>query len=79
MSNCLFFVGNNLFNHSSSVQRLFWRCLDVCNVFFNTLYFKLIALHYNIIYLITTFKIDYIKLRYTALLFRYSVLTRNEI
>ena len=33
MSNCLFLVGNNLFNHSSSVQRLFWRCLDVCNVY----------------------------------------------
>ena len=34
MSNCLFFVGNNLFNHSSSVQRLFWRCMyDVFNVY----------------------------------------------
>ena len=33
MSNCFFFVGNNLFNHSSSVQRLFWRCLDVCNIY----------------------------------------------
>ena len=33
MSNCLFFVGNNLFNHSSSVQRLFWSFLDVCNVY----------------------------------------------
>ena len=33
MSNCHFFVKNNLFNHSSSVQRLFWRCLDVCNVY----------------------------------------------
>ena len=33
MSNCLFLVGNNLFNHSSSVQRLFWRCLDACNVY----------------------------------------------
>ena len=33
MSNCLFSVINNLFNHSSSVHRLFWRCLDVCNVY----------------------------------------------
>ena len=33
MSNCLFLFGNNLFNHSSSVERLFWRCLDVCNVY----------------------------------------------
>ena len=33
MSNCLFFVRNNLFNHSSSVQKLFWRSLDVCNVY----------------------------------------------
>ena len=33
MSNCPFLVGNNLFNHSSSVQRWFWRCLDVCTVY----------------------------------------------
>ena len=33
MSYCLFFVGNNLFDHSTSVRKLFWRCLDVCNAY----------------------------------------------
>ena len=33
ISNCIFFVGNNLFNHSSAVRQLFWRSLDVCNVY----------------------------------------------
>ena len=33
MSNCLFLVGNNSFYDSSSVERLFWRCLDVCSVY----------------------------------------------